>query len=413
MGDIPLRLRCLTLAYSFPYPPRSGYDLRVCNLARHLAPDIDQTLLCRSAAPVDAARMSECLRDFRDAHVLHIPRPGLPAKVFKVLRFLPGPYPIGAAGMHFASMRNRLGQLMESTAFDFVVLEGAWLCSYWPVICRSKALRILNATDVEASLQQRQAEMLKPGIERTRHLLATGRLAEAEKAIVRTADLVWTCSRRDCDYFREAVPGARVEVAPNGVDCDAIQPLPPSATKEILFVGYFRHRPNLDGVLYFAREVYPLLRAKVPDATLCIVGRGAPPEVVSLAGIPGITVAGEVPELEPYYRRCAASVVPLRAGGGTRLKILESMAFGRPVVSTTIGAEGLDVVHGRHLLIADDAAGIAGALARVIQHPDIAGSLAANARALVEEKYNWQAIASRMAAEYRDLIRLRSARNLV
>jgi len=145
-------------------------------------------------------------------------------------------------------------------------------------------------------------------------------------------------------------------------------------------------------VLWFADEVLPLVRAAVPEFTLDIVGSSPPPAVRRLARAPGVHVIGRVPDPRPWLRDAAIVVVPLRAGSGTRLKILEAWAAGRPVVSTTVGAEGLDAAHGRHLLVADDAPGFARAVRRLLADPRLRDRLAHAGRTLAEERYGWPSV---------------------
>jgi glycosyltransferase involved in cell wall biosynthesis len=170
-----------------------------------------------------------------------------------------------------------------------------------------------------------------------------------------------------------------------------------------MFIGSMSYPPCIDAALYFCNEILPLIRRAVPGVSCHIVGRDPPSEVRRLTG-PGLVVTGRVPDVVPCYRESTVCVVPLRAGGGTRLKILEAMALGRPVVSTTIGCEGLDVVHGEHLLIADTPEAFATSTVRLVTQPALARSLCANARQLVEARYSWDPIANRLMEVYEGMV---------
>jgi glycosyltransferase involved in cell wall biosynthesis len=161
--------------------------------------------------------------------------------------------------------------------------------------------------------------------------------------------------------------------------------------------------PCVDAVLYFCREIFPRIRRTLGTAELWIVGRDPRPEVMQLNG-DGVHVTGRVDEVIPYYQQSAVSVVPLRAGGGTRLKILEAMALGRPVVSTTIGCEGLEVVDGEHLLIADNCEQFAEKTVRLLTDRQIYQHISTNGRQLVEARYDWDKIAGRLMEVYAELI---------
>ena len=216
-------------------------------------------------------------------------------------------------------------------------------------------------------------------------------------------DRCTTVSEIDRQLLLKANPRLRVDVIPNGVDIQKYQPLPAeNASPTLLFIGNMGYPPCVDAVLYFCREIFPLIRRKIGAAELWIVGRDPRPEVLQLNG-DGVHVTGRVDDVIPYYRQSAVCVVPLRAGGGTRLKILEAMALGRPVVSTTIGCEGLDVVDGEHLLIADTPEQFAEKTVRLLTDRQLYQHIAANGRQLVEDRYDWDKIAGRLMDVYAEI----------
>lgn len=397
-------IHSLNLAYSLPYPARSGYDLRVWNLCCCLARRMHHTILCRHQTPPG----SECMDVFRekgiDLHSLHLPAPGRMNKCAKGLRFLLSPYPLMAAGWMFAEMERSLVDLLNKRSFDLIVMEGIWLGAYWPLIASSGAIKVLNHYDLEALSLRRQASVMKPGLEKALFLYDARRMQKMEDRILLTADWIWVTSAREQQVLLQRYPALPVGLAPNGVDCGAKKLLAPVSGHEILFVGCMRHFPNVDAVRYFVREVLPLLRQKVPDALFRVVGRGTGPDIRELAKNPGVVITGEVSDLLPYYRQCAACVVPLRSGGGTRLKILECMAYGRPVVSTSLGAEGIEIEDGRHFLRADTPAAMVDSILRIFSSPGVGAELTAHARTRVEEKYDWATIAAGMDDRYRSLL---------
>jgi glycosyltransferase involved in cell wall biosynthesis len=224
-----------------------------------------------------------------------------------------------------------------------------------------------------------------------------------ESRVTQKFDRCEVVSELDQKILQNSYPQTSIEVVPNGVDTEAYRPLPrTTGTPTLLFVGKMDYIPCEDAVLYFSREIFPLVQKQVPDLRLLIVGVNPSPKVIQLNSA-AIHVTGRVADIIPYYRQSSLCVVPLRAAGGTRLKILEAMALGRPVVSTSIGAEGLDVVDGKHLLIADSPEAFGEKVLLLLKNPDQYHQVAEQARRLVETRYDWNCIANRLNDMYADL----------
>ena len=177
----------------------------------------------------------------------------------------------------------------------------------------------------------------------------------------------------------------------------------PIEPDSLVFTGLMSYRPNIDGIVYFVEEILPLIHRVRPQVKLAIVGAGAGEEVLRLAG-PQVTVTGAVPDMRAYFAGAAAAIVPLRMGSGTRLKVLEGLAMGKPMVSTSVGCEGIHVRSEDHLLIADDPSAFADAVLRALGDPALAAGLARRGRALVEREYGWASIAAHLEAFYRQVL---------
>jgi glycosyltransferase involved in cell wall biosynthesis len=171
----------------------------------------------------------------------------------------------------------------------------------------------------------------------------------------------------------------------------------------MLFTGLMAYAPNHDACLWFCRDILPLVQRQIPDAHLTVMGRYPKPEVEALAS-KQVTVTGGVEDATPFFQRAAVCVVPLRLGSGTRLKILEAFAKGKAVVSTTLGAEGLEAVDGQHLLIADDPASFAAAVVRLLKDADLRQRMGQAARALVEQRYDWRQIVENVERAYEEAL---------
>jgi glycosyltransferase involved in cell wall biosynthesis len=210
-------------------------------------------------------------------------------------------------------------------------------------------------------------------------------------------DLLIAVSESDASLVRRRtrVP---VEVVPNGTDASTTAFSGWASEPTILFTGSMNHPPNRDGILWFHREIWPKIVAVIPEARLMIVGRHPQQEIVQLANVdPRVAVTGEVPDMRPYYEQACVAVAPLRSGGGTRLKILDALAAVRPIVTTTIGCEGLDAIDGVHVLVADDSDSFAERTVELLRDRDLNRRIATQGRAFVEQSYDWRALGAKYA----------------
>ncbi|MCP4404773.1 MAG: glycosyltransferase [bacterium] len=218
-------------------------------------------------------------------------------------------------------------------------------------------------------------------------------------------DRVLAVSAREAEWLRAADPRLSISVIENGIDTRQHQALPePSEPHTLLFAGTMGYPPNVDAVLWFCREMLPRIQQQIPDVKFLVVGHHPSPEIRKLDERPNITVTGHVSEMRPYYERASVCIVPLRAGGGTRLKILEAMALGRPVLSTTLGCEGLHVQYGKELLIADTPEAFAKHAVGILQNCTLRERLAQEGRLCVEQGYDWSIIGQKLLNVYTQLL---------
>jgi glycosyltransferase involved in cell wall biosynthesis len=231
-------------------------------------------------------------------------------------------------------------------------------------------------------------------------------LRKWEIQLIEKFDKCMTVSDKNKAIMQSINPNLDITVIENGVDIECYRPLPRNShNQNFLFTGTMLYVANHDAVLYFYREIFPLIESRMPGCRFFIVGKGPREEIRNLARYNNVKVTGYVNDVVPYYEESDIFVVPLRAGGGTRLKILEAMALGRPVISTSLGCEGLDVVDGQHLLIADDPKLFAEKTIELIKDRVLYERLVQNARALVENRYSWAAIADQLLSFYSSVTR--------
>jgi sugar transferase (PEP-CTERM/EpsH1 system associated) len=380
-------------------PLDKGGKLRTWHLMRHLAVRHDITYL--SFADPGAARehrdgMREVCRRLET-----VPR-AEPAKgtlrfYADAARYLVDPVPYAVAKYRSPAYAARLRELLHAGAYDAIV------CDFLPPAVnlpdRLPCPAILFTHNVEAEIWRRHAGTT--GNAAARRLLAAQwrRMLRFERAALARFDLVLAVSEADSATFERLYPGAlrtRVHVVQTGVDTAYFAPAAAAARRpgHLVFTGSMDWLPNEDGMAYFAREILPLIRRDVPGVTLSIVGRSPTPAVRRLAQDAGIEVTGAVADVRPHVAAGTAYVVPLRIGGGTRLKIFEAMGMAKAVVSTTVGAEGLPVTDGRDILIADGPADFAAAVVRLLRDDALRSGLEQAARRLVVERYDWSAVAS-------------------
>lgn len=387
------------------WPLTGGALLRNFHLANALASRCPVTLL-QLARPGEQAAVEWPATNFRQ--ILTFERDSAYTPV-KILNGIAGPVPLPVLNYASKTAAAALSSLLARESFDTVQLESVHLLSYLDTIrqapCRPAV--IADWHNIESELMARYAS--KTGnwarrlvAKRTAHLLQN-----AEQRLLSGADLHTVVSERERQLLLNRLPGANIQVIPNGVDTAAFAPAQDGASRAsrrqgVLYVGSMDYHANVDAVTWFVREIWPKVEKQFPDLTFTIVGRNPGPGVRALASR-SVRVTGSVEDVRPYYAGALAVVVPLRVGSGTRLKILEAMAAGVPVISTTLGAEGLGAVNNVHLLLADNADQMSASVARILQHPALAGNLSDAAKEFVAQRYDWSLIGQRLYDIHREV----------
>jgi glycosyltransferase involved in cell wall biosynthesis len=390
-------MRLLAVTYGLPWPLTEGAKIRDYHLLRETAKDLEIILLSLCKDDRNHPGFSE-LRRFCVHVESYVPpeRPswGAAAAHWRARR------PWATFPFYFEPFAQRVAALCERYRADIVQIEHSFLAAYRNSIPRS-CRAILSLHNV-GERQYRGMVGLAGGGVRARLKAAVMQGWEGDWA--RRFDHCITVSGEEEAWLRRRAPRLPITVIENGVDCARLRPLPPAAGNELLFVGVLGYPPNADAVIHFARHCLPLLRRLVPGIKLLVVGRNPRRDVRALTADDGIELHEDVPDIMPFYQRARACIVPLRAGGGTRIKILEAMALGRPVVSTSKGCEGLGLIHGNQLLIADRPADLASEIKRLLVSPSLGARLCAQARCWVEEHHDWVKIGDRLRTLYRGLL---------
>jgi glycosyltransferase involved in cell wall biosynthesis len=311
-------------------------------------------------------------------------------------------------------LQQALNGVMAARRFDIVNLEFTFLGHYdlrRAPPGESPPALVVDSHNIDFDLARQYART--GSLDRRLYYAVNWRkLRREELGTYADADGVYLCSAADKERLCEAIPAAcaRTTVIPNAADVEYFQPRqtdPPPDGRTVLFFGLMSYVPNIDGVRHFLQEIWPHIADAHPDARCKIVGGGAPPSLQALAG-PRVELTGFVDDLRPHLAAAAAVVVPLRLGGGTRLKIVEGMAMGKAIVSTSLGAEGIEAVPGQDLLIEDEPGRFADAVNRLLAEPGLAARIGRSARHLAVERYAWSGAAAALEGFYRKVLQARA-----
>jgi polysaccharide biosynthesis protein PslH len=392
-------MRILWLKTELLHPVDKGGKIRTYAMLRELRKHHHVTYLTLddgSAAPDARAKAVEYAHEVVTVPFAQ-PQRGTLAFYADLLRNVFSSLPYAIAKYQSAPFRAAIARAVSTGKFDVVVCD--FLTPSVNVPDHLEVPTVLFEHNVEAAIWERHATVATHPLKKAYMREQWRRMLRWETRECRRFDHVVAVSDADRDTFRDRMGVSHVSSVPTGVDIEYFAPT--GATRnphEIVFTGSMDWLPNEDGLEWFCDEILPLVRSQVPAATLSVVGRNPSARVKSLASRhSGVTVTGTVPDVRPYLERAGALVVPLRIGGGTRLKIYEGMSMGRPTVSTTIGAEGLPVRHAEEILIADTAPAFASAVAGLLADPSSGDALGARAAARVRRDFSWDGVARQFA----------------
>jgi sugar transferase (PEP-CTERM/EpsH1 system associated) len=401
----------LFLTPQLPYPPYQGTTLRNFGLVRGAAQAGHAVTLlsfreANQPAPADTPLQNLC------AELVTVPAPPPRPRATRALDLLVTGQPDMARRLRSATFDRALQDLLNRKRFDAIQIEGIEMARFRPSIkaVQPRAPLIYDAHNAEHELQRRACVVARSRL-RTLHAALYSRvqwvrLLYYERDLCRAVRHVLAVSQADAEALR-ALAGVPVTVIPNGLDVDTYAQ-PPAETVDLgkaalVFTGKMDYRPNVDAVLWFADEALPRIRAEVPDARFIVVGQKPHPNLARLRDAPGVTLTGLVPAVEPYLHAAAVYVAPLRMGSGTRFKVLQAMAAGVPVVSTSTGAEGIGITPGHDVAIADTAEGFAGAVVNLLNNADRRAAMVKAARGLVTRRYDWSNILPPLMKLYSEL----------
>jgi glycosyltransferase involved in cell wall biosynthesis len=388
---------------NFLHPTTKGGQIRTLEMLRclHREHEIHYVALIDPKHPEGPARAGEyCTRAYPIEH--HPPVRGSVSFALQAVGALLDPLPLAISRWRSTAMRRQIETLLAQERFDSVVCDFLAPAPNFP----SLAGCVLFQHNVETVIWRRHAETATSAIHRIYMELQAKRMESYEARCCRESQHVIAVSETDAERMRDWFGLPTVAWVPTGVDLETFAPpegrVPdPDCQSDLVFTGSMDWSPNIEGMLWFAAEVLPLIRAERPSVSVAIVGRDPAPALRNLATSDArIRVTGTVPNIRPWLWDSAVSIVPLRVGGGTRLKIFEAVAAGVPVVSTTVGAEGLPLTHPTQIRLADSPAAFAAECLALLASRELRRTIANDALIYVAERYSW----AKVTAQFADIL---------
>lgn len=319
--------------------------------------------------------------------------------------------PFVVSEFNSSQMEAEIHRLLLEQDFDIVQVEYTQMAQYVPNTVRTCTL--LTEHEVAFATHRRAFETLPFSWNKFRALMGWLMMIDYELRACRRFDKIITLTDADRRELLSFEPGLDIEVVPMGVDSSCFRPQDvPEEPNSLVFVGYFRHSPNVHGIIRFCREILPLIRREIPEVKLSIVGSSPPDEIIRLGKMDNVVVTGWVEDIKPYIARSAVCIAPLWLGTGMRVKILEAWGMGKPVVTTSVGSQGIDCIPGEDVLIADDPQEFAAHTVRLLRDKALREKLGRNGRKRVEAQYDWEVIIQQVEQMYDELLATKIQREL-
>ena len=386
-------------------PPDTGGKIRSYNILRELARRHSVTFFSFHGAHENDQHPG--LKDIFDRVVcvpLSLPAPKSSRELadYGIRLFSPEPY--GITKFCRGEVREQLRSLLKRESYDVILCD--FLTPAGVIPWDSPIPKVVFTHNVEAMIWKRHYEVAKNPVWKGISWWEWRKMEAAERRYLRLADRVLTVSETDRDAFAPFLPGQTITVIPTGVDVDYFKPMPAEEVpNSLVFTGSMDWLPNEDAIFYFAEAILPLLKPRCPNLVLEVVGRNPSRKLQALAeNEQALRLTGWVEDIRPFLARDSVCIVPLRIGGGTRLKIFEAMAMGKAIVSTTVGAEGLPVKNGENILLADTPEHFAESVLSLFRDTKQRRRLETAARILVEENYSWPKIADSFSRILQEVI---------
>lgn len=405
-------MNILFLSQIVPYPPHGGVLQRGYNIIREIC-KYNKVHLLAFVHP-DILKTKQEVQDAKDelgrfcASVEFFPLWVKESKLNKYAGLFTGlfsPKPFSVLAHRSKQIESRIDWLLSKDQFDII---------HYDTIALSRFNRncitipkVVTHHNIESNLMQRRAQVEKNTLAKYYLYRQAKRLRDYEEAETGKFAVNIVMSEKDGEELKIINPNVEIEVVPNGVDTTYFTTGNGEETRSVIYTGGMNMFANKDAVLYFMNEIWPIIKAKEPDVKFYAIGQDPPPELLKIAENDlKVIVTGYVDDIRPFVSKAAVYVVPLRVGGGTRLKILDAMAMGKAIVSTSIGCEGLEVSNLENILIVDNPSDFAEKTLDLLRNRRKRNELGIAARRLVESKYSWEKIGSTLQQVYERAVAL-------
>lgn len=394
-------MKILFLSPTVPFPLTDGGRIRVFNLLKQIAKKSDITLLALETQPTDEEGVAELQQLGVQVHLV----PNAPRLPRVSLRTLVNAFrkrqPITVARYDLPTYRQKFKELIATENYDLVHYEMFHTAQFYT---ETDLPGVLSQQNVDSEIWRRLCSETANPFYKFAYWTQQLAFQRYERMLSPKFDVVTCTSDIDAAVFQRHCPADAIAIIPNGVDVTHFQPdFTTEAPAHLIYIGSMDWYPNEDAVAFFADDILPGIQSGVPDVQFSIVGGNPSGRVQKLAERDGVVVTGRVPEIKPYFAEATVFVVPLRIGSGTRLKILEALAMGKAVVSTSVGAEGLDLKDGEEIFIADAPKPFAEAVTRLLTDPALRRRIGENGRARVEKDYDWRSIGEKLHQRYTEI----------
>ncbi len=391
-------MKILFLSPTVPFPLTDGGRIRVFNLLKQISEKSNVTLLALETQATDADGVAELQQLGIQVHLVPnaqtLPRVSLSTLTKAFFKR----QPITVARYDVPAYRQKFRELITDETFDLVHYEMFHTAQFHT---ETNLPGVLSQQNVDSEIWHRLCSETANPLYKFVYWTQQLAFQRYERLLSPKFNAVTCTSDIDATIFEQHCAENAIEIIPNGVDVTHYLPERSSETPaHLIYIGSMDWYPNEDAVGFFADEVFPRIQEKVPDVAFSIVGGNPPARVQKLAEREGVIVTGRVPEIKPYFAEATVFVVPLRIGSGTRLKILEALAMGKAIVSTTVGAEGLELRDGEEIFIADEPIAFADAVTRLLTDSDLRRRIGENGRARVEQDYDWRSIGEKLYGVY-------------